>query len=93
MLPNKSLHLVSTFRQQLNGRPTCATCGFGNQNRLRAAVAFDLISRCRVNIYLLSPIRSVTTELNQPDAGSRPEFNVFVVPVRIFWAITANLNI
>ena len=50
ILPNKSLHFVSAFQQQLNGRATCVSCGSGNQNRLRAAVGFDLISGCCINI-------------------------------------------
>src|SRR5712692_9962761 len=58
ILPNKSLHVVSAFQQQLNGRTTCVSCGSGNQNRLRAAVGFDLISGCCINVHLLSPIRS-----------------------------------
>ncbi len=53
ILPNKSLHFVSAFQQQLNGRTTCVSCGSGNQNRLRAAVGFDLISGCCINIHLL----------------------------------------
>src|SRR5260221_11734125 len=53
ILPNKSLHFVSAFQQQLNGRATCVSCGSGNQNRLRAAVGFDLISCCCIYSHLL----------------------------------------
>src|SRR5258708_33236705 len=70
ILPNKSLHFVSAFQQQLNGRTTCVSCGSGNQNRLRAAAGFDLISGCCINIHLL-PICTVRCYA-QAEGDSRP---------------------
>src|SRR5260370_26388296 len=46
ILPNKSLHFVSTFQEQLDGWTTCVSCRSPNPNRLRASVGAYLISGC-----------------------------------------------
>src|SRR5260370_38052261 len=74
ILPNKSLHFVSTFQEQLNGRTTCVSCGSGNQNRLRAAVGFDLISGCCINIHGFAPLSSeLLAPVTRIERRRRPE--------------------
>jgi hypothetical protein len=49
ILPNKSLHFVSAFQQQLNGRTTCVSCGSGlcapanSKRRRRLAAALPVL--------------------------------------------------
>src|SRR5260370_8553646 len=51
ILPNKSLHVVSAFQQQLNGRTPCSPRGSGNHNRIPPSLDFNLTLACSIYLH------------------------------------------